>query len=73
MKKVFALVMAAVMVVAMFAGCGSSAPKAEEAGAIELGMCGPLTGGAAVYGTAVQAGMELPWKRSTPMAACSLN
>ena len=64
MKKVFALVMAAVMVVAMFAGCGSSAPADAPAadaaaGAIKLGMCGPLTGGAAVYGTAVQAGMEI--------------
>jgi len=29
------------------------------AGAIKIGMCGPLTGGAAVYGTAVQAGMEI--------------
>ena len=57
MKKVFALVLAALMVVTMFAGCGSS--KGSESGAIKLGMCGPLTGGAAVYGTAVQAGMEI--------------
>ena len=79
MKKVLALILAAMMVVTMFAGCGSSdAPAkddpvadapvadapvadapAEAAGAIKLGMCGPLTGGAAVYGTAVQAGMEI--------------
>ena len=58
MKKVFALVMAAVMVVAMFAGCGSSAPSAD-AKVIKIGMTGPLTGGAAVYGKAVQGGIEI--------------
>ena len=67
MKKVFALVLAALMAVTMFAGCGASEPAATEAasgnettgGAIKLGMSGPLTGGAAGYGTAVQAGMEI--------------
>ena len=58
MKKVFALVMAAVMVVAMFAGCGSSAPAAD-AKVIKIGMTGPLTGDAAVYGKAVQGGIEI--------------
>ena len=66
MKKVFALVMAALMVVTMFAGCASSggsenasSASAESSNVIKLGMCGPLTGGAAVYGTAVKAGMEI--------------
>ncbi len=67
MKKFFALMLAVLMVASLLAGCGSSAPaetKAPEAenadaAAIKLGMCGPLTGGAAVYGTAVQAGMEI--------------
>ena len=58
MKKVFALLMAAVMVVAMFAGCGSSAPTAD-AKVIKIGMTGPLTGDAAVYGTAVKGGIEI--------------
>jgi len=68
MKKFTALMLAMMMVMALLAGCGSSEPAADapvadapaaEAGAIKLGMCGPLTGGAAVYGTAVQAGMEI--------------
>lgn len=64
MKKFFAMMLAVMMVLSMFAACGSSAPAdapAAEGGdaAIKLGMCGPLTGGAAVYGTAVQAGMEI--------------
>ena len=62
MKKFTALLMAGLLVVGMFAGCGAkeeaAAPEAA-AGAIKLGMCGPLTGGAAVYGTAVQYGMEI--------------
>ena len=73
MKKFIAMLLAALMVVGMFAGCGAKeeapaadanaeAPAAEAeaaASAIKLGMCGPLTGGAAVYGTAVQAGMQI--------------
>jgi len=68
MKKFIALMLAMMMVMALLAGCGSSEPAANapaaeagtaEAGAIKIGMCGPLTGGAAVYGTAVQAGMEI--------------
>ena len=58
MKKVFALLMAAMMVVTLFAGCGSSDPAAD-ANVIKIGMTGPLTGGAAVYGKAVQGGIEI--------------
>ena len=58
MKKTIALVLVAVLAVAMFAGCGAK-PAADASAAIKLGMCGPLTGGAAVYGTAVQAGMQI--------------
>ena len=58
MKKVFAIKLAAIMVMAMFAGCGSSAETAQ-AGTIKIGMTGPLTGDAAVYGTAVEAGIEI--------------
>ena len=56
MKKVFALVLTVVMVMAMFAGCGGQ--KADP-NVLKIGMSGPLTGGAAVYGTAVEAGMKI--------------
>ena len=64
MKKIIALLMAAIMAVGVFAGCqpaqsGGNAGAGEGTGAIKIGMCGPLTGGAAVYGTAVKAAMEI--------------
>ena len=57
MKKFFALVLAVVMIAAMFAGCG--AQETADPNTIKIGMSGPLTGGAAVYGTAVEAGMKI--------------
>ena len=70
MKKFVALLLAALMVVGMLAGCGSSKteePKAEEtkaaaegaAPALKIGLTGPLTGGASEYGLAVRGGMEI--------------
>ena len=56
MKKVFALILAVVMVMSLFAGCGGE--KADP-NVLKIGMSGPLTGGAAVYGTAVEAGMKI--------------
>ena len=55
MKKVFALVMAAMMVMAMFAGC----QPATNSAVVKIGTTGPLTGDAAAYGLAVQAGMKI--------------
>jgi len=55
MKKLFAIMLAAAMVAAMFTGCQSSA----SGGKIKIGMSGPLTGDAAEYGIAVKAGMEI--------------
>ena len=45
MKKFVAFVMAIAMVAAMFAVSASA-----EAGTVKIGVSGPLTGGAAVYG-----------------------
>ena len=67
MKKVLAMLMAALMVAAMFTGCSSSQPATETtaaaaaatAGTVKIGMSGPLTGGASAYGLAVKAGMEV--------------
>ena len=62
MKKIIALLMVMAMVLSL-AACGAKeeapAANAEAPAEIKLGMCGPLTGGAAVYGTAVQAGMQI--------------
>ena len=54
MKKVFALILAVMMVLSMFAGCGNTAESADPA-VIKIGTTGPLTGPAAAYGTAVEA------------------
>ena len=68
MKKVFAMMLAAMMVIAMFAGCGKTeapktpdadAPAVGDAAAVKFGLSGPLTGEASVYGMAVRAGMEI--------------
>ena len=58
MKKVFAIALAVMLVVAMFSGCGASKPAAD-ANVIKIGLTGPLTGGAAVYGEAVKYAMEI--------------
>ena len=64
MKKTLCLLLALVMVVGMLAGCGSNAGNSadNETAApanndgnptFKIGCSGPLTGGAAIYGTAV--------------------
>ena len=74
MKKFFALLMAAMMVVAMFAGCGSSAPAETEGPAaegsatpIKVGSSGPLTNDYAVYGKAVEYGLTLAFEEINAM------
>lgn len=75
MKKVFAMILAAAMMMCMLAGCGSSsstssateAPAADATEAaseasstpIKLGAIGPITGAAAIYGQAVKNAMEI--------------
>jgi len=53
MKKFLALVLAVVMVAAMFTACGAKNYAAENTEYV-IGCSGPLTGAAAVYGVAVQ-------------------
>ena len=59
MKKFFALTLAVLMVAAMFAGCGGNNNSSTDANTVKIGLTGPMTGGASVYGTAVRAGMEI--------------
>ena len=74
MKKFIAMLLACLMVIGMFAGCGSNeaaetpdaeapaaeAPAAEGAApALKIGLTGPLTGDASAYGIAVRGGMEI--------------
>ena len=60
MKKFFAILMAALMAVSMFAACSSSGSEAEvEGDVLKIGMTGPLTGPYAEYGTAVEASIEI--------------
>ena len=59
MKKVIATAMVGFMAMGMLAGCGGGGAKDDAATAIKVGGTGPLTGGAAIYGLAVQRGAEI--------------
>jgi len=58
MKKFIAMMLAVMVMASMFAGCGASKPEADPS-VLKIGMTGPLTGGAAVYGKAVETGMKI--------------
>ena len=60
MKKVFAMIMAAMMLMAMLAGCQSA--ENADANVIKVGTSGPLQGDYAVYGVAVKNGLELAFE-----------
>ncbi len=57
-KKVAAVVMAVAMMVTCFAGCGQKNYTANNTEFV-IGVSGPLTGGAAVYGVAVQQAAQM--------------
>ena len=64
MKKILAMLMALMMVLSLTACGGSKAPADAPAAdapasALKLGGVGPLTGGAAIYGTAAKQGAEI--------------
>ena len=60
MKKLFAMVLAVVMIVGLFAGCGKQ--DSFDGKTIKLGFSGPLTGDAAMYGNAAKNAIELAVK-----------
>ena len=76
LKKAMSLTLAAAMTMTMLAGCGSSKTETADASTttesstttsasgetFKIGSIGPATGGAAVYGLAVQHGAELAIK-----------
>lgn len=53
-NKLFALVLAAAMLCAIFSGC-----KSQSGDTIKIGLITPMTGGVAVYGNAVKEAVEL--------------
>ena len=69
MKKVIAIALAALMMMAMLAGCGSSGSSSSDSASLKIGMTGPLTGSAAVYGTAVEASIEIAVEEINAAAA----
>ena len=69
MKKVFAILLAAAMMMAMLAGCAGSGASNSDSAALKIGMTGPLTGGAAFYGTAVEAGIKIAVEEINAAAA----
>ena len=67
-RKAIALVLAAVLCLTLFAACGKTepadpsnpAPASDET--LKIGVIGPMTGGAALYGNAVKYGAQLAAK-----------
>ena len=73
MKKTIAILLAALLCVSLFAGCGSTAPASSggsssgssssgsstAAAEFKFGFSGPLTGDAAIYGTAAMNGAQI--------------
>lgn len=57
MKKIVSVLLVTVMAMGCLAGCGSKGSKKEDT--FGIGGIGPITGDAAIYGTAVQNGAQI--------------
>ena len=53
--KIMSVVLCLVMAASVFAACGAK----KTSNTLVIGMSGPLTGGAALYGTAVKNGAQM--------------
>ena len=53
LKRILALTLSALLCLSALAGCGSEVNYAKDNTEFVIGVSGPLTGGAAIYGTAV--------------------
>ncbi len=67
LRKVLALLLVAALCLCCFAACGEKKPTeptepADEADTLKIGVIGPMTGGAALYGNAVKYGAQLAAK-----------
>lgn len=64
MKKFISMALVAAMTMSLLAGCGSSADteSAASGDTFKIGGIGPVTGGNAIYGTAVKNGVDLAIK-----------
>lgn len=63
MKKLVSTVLAAAMMMSLLTGCGGSGDAASASGdTFKIGGIGPVTGGNAIYGTAVKNGADLAIK-----------
>ncbi len=59
MKRMLAMLLAMAMLLVVFAGCGKNDSTKSDAAVFKIGGCGPLTGGAAIYGNAVKNGAQI--------------
>lgn len=59
MKKMIAMLLAALMMIGLFAGCGSKEAASNDETVFQLGHIGPLTGENAIYGTATLNGAQI--------------
>ena len=59
MKKLFAMILAAVMCLGLLAACGGGGGGEDTGDAFVIGTTGPLTGDYAIYGNAVAYGIQI--------------
>ena len=59
MKKLFSFVLVTMLAVGCLTGCGGNSSDSTGEATFKIGASGPLTGGAAAYGDAVNKGAQI--------------